>query len=105
MIIVNGRIETTAEAIAAVKDAVAAMEAASRAESGCHDYTFSVELNDPNVIRITERWDDMAALEAHFATSHMAVFQKALAANPPVASEVHFYEVERELPRPGSRSS
>ncbi len=102
MIIVNGRIETTAEAIAAMKDAVAVMEAASRAEAGCHDYTFSVELNNPNVIRITERWDDMAALEIHFKTPHMAEFQKAMAANPPKSSAVHFYEAT-EVPRPGSR--
>ena len=102
MIIVNGRIETTSEAIAAAKDAVAAMETASRAESGCHDYTFSVELNDPNVIRITERWEDMAALEDHFATPHMAEFQKVMAANPPKSATVYFYDAT-EVPRPGSR--
>ncbi len=102
MIIVNGRIETTAEAIAAVKDAVAIMETASRAEAGCHDYTFSVELNDPNVIRITESWEDMAALETHFGTPHMAAFQKVMAANPPTSAKVHFYEAT-EVPRPGSR--
>ncbi|ETW99246.1 MAG: hypothetical protein ETSY1_15705 [Candidatus Entotheonella factor] len=102
MIIVNGRIETTAEAIAALKDAVATMEAASRAEAGCDDYTFSVELNNPNAIRITERWEDMAALEAHMGTPHMAEFQKAMAAHPPKASQVYFYEAT-EVPRPGSR--
>ena len=100
MIIINGRIETTAEAIAALTNAVAVMEAASRAEAGCHDYAFSVELSNPNVIRITERWEDMAALEAHFATPHMTAFQAAMAAYPPKAREVHFYEAERELPRP-----
>ena len=67
MIIVNGRIESTAENIDALKAAIAAMETASRAEDGCHDYTFSVELSDPNVIRITERWATMAALEAPLA--------------------------------------
>lgn len=101
MIVVNGRIETTAEAIAATKDAVATMEAASRAEAGCHDYTFSVELNDPNVIRITEHWEDMAALEAHMKTPHMAEFRKVMAANPPKASQVYFYDAT-EVPRPGA---
>ena len=102
MIIVNGRIETTAENIDALKEAIAAMEAASRAEDGCHDYTFSVELNNPNVIRITERWDSMEALEVHFKTAHMAVFQKAMAARPATGGGVHFYEVAQELPRPGA---
>lgn len=102
MIIVNGRIETTADNIAALTDAIATMETASRAEDGCHDYTFSVEINDVNVIRITERWDSMAVLEVHFKTPHMAEFQKAMAAHPATSGEVHFYEVEREVPRPGA---
>ena len=102
MIIVNGRFESSAGDIDALKAAIAAMESASRAEDGCDDYTFSVELSNPNVIRITERWRDMAALEVHFKTPHMAEFQKAMAAHPPTAADVKFYEVEKELPRPGS---
>ena len=100
MIIINGRFETTPDAIAALTSAIATMETASRAEAGCHDYAFSVELSHPNVIRITECWADMAALEAHFATPHMATFQAALAAHPPTSREVHFYDVDREIPRP-----
>ena len=39
---------------------------ASRAEDGGNDYTFSAEINDPGVIRITEKWRDLDALAAHF---------------------------------------
>ena len=92
MIIVNGKIETTAENIAHLKAAIAAMEQASREEDGCDDYTFSVELNNPNVIRITERWRDVAALQKHFASPHMGVFQKAMRERPPKASAVAFME-------------
>ena len=77
------------------------MEDASRVENGCHDYTFSVELNDPNIIRITERWDSIANLESHFKSEHMATFQAAMAAFPPKSSAVHFYEAQ-EVPRPGN---
>ena len=63
-----------------LKPAIAAMEAASRAEPGCEDYTFSVELNNSGVIRITERWRDMQALAEHFATPHMATFGAAMGA-------------------------
>ena len=51
MIVVNAIIETTPESIEAMREAIAEMETKSRAEAGCHDYTFSVELNNPNVIR------------------------------------------------------
>ena len=72
----------------------------SRAEPGCEDYCFSVELNDPGVLRITERWRDMAALIAHFATPHMATFGAALGAHPPKSVEARCYEAN-EVPLPG----
>lgn len=101
MIIVNGRIETTALNIEGLEKALKKMEDASRTEIGCHDYTFSVELNNPNIIRITERWDSMADLEAHFKSNHMSAFQAAMASSPPKSAAVHFYEAN-EVPRPGN---
>ncbi len=98
MIVVNGVIRSSAESIAALKDAVATMEAASRAEEGCHDYTFSVELNDPEVLRVTESWETMEALEAHFKAPHMAEFQAAMANHPPKSVELKFYEATEFTP-------
>lgn len=92
MIVVNAVIETTQADIEAMRSALADMETASRAEEGCHDYTFSVELNDPTRLRITERWETLEALQAHFQTPHMAVFQAALAANPPLNLDVKFLD-------------
>jgi len=92
MIVVNAVITATEETIAAMKDAIATMEAASQAEPGCHDYTFSVELNNTSVLRITEKWENMEALQAHFAMPHMADFQAVMAANPPKGVEATFYE-------------
>ncbi len=99
MIVVNATIEASAETIAALKDAIATMEAASRAEDGCDDYTFAVELNNPTVMRITERWASEDALRAHFATPHMAAFGEAMAAHPPGNTTVHCYETN-EIPLP-----
>ena len=53
MVVVNGTVRTTPEAISALKDAIAVMERASREEEGCIDYTFSVEVSDPAALRIT----------------------------------------------------
>ena len=101
MIVVNAVITATEDTIAAMKEAIAIMETASRAEPGCHDYTFSVELNNPNVLRITEKWQSMDDLNAHFAMPHMADFQAAMAANPPKGVEAAFYEAT-EVPPPGA---
>ncbi len=101
MIVVNAVIEATEDTIAAMQEAIDKMEQASRAEDGCHDYTFSVELNNPAVMRITERWESMDALGAHFATPHMAEFQAVMAKHPPRSVDAKFYEVTEVAP-PGA---
>lgn len=63
----------------AFRAAVADMVAASNAEEGCIAYAFTEDLLEPGVIHIVEKWQDEAALLAHFATPHMAAFQAALA--------------------------
>jgi quinol monooxygenase YgiN len=98
MIVVNAVVKTTPEDIVALKSAISVMETASRAESGCDDYTFSVELNDANTLRITEKWHSVEALKAHMKTPHMAEFQKAMGAHPPASLEVKFYEVQEIHP-------
>lgn len=100
MIVVNAEIEATEDSITAMKDAIAVMESKSRAESGCHDYTFSIEMNNPRKIRITEKWESMSDLEAHFKEPHMAEFQKAMAAHPPKSVVANFYEAT-EIAGPG----
>jgi quinol monooxygenase YgiN len=101
MIVVNVVIESTAADIDAVREAIATMETLSRAESGCDEYTFSVELNNPNVLRVTERWESMEALAAHGASAHMADFQKTMAAHPPKGMKVRYYKVEEFTPQRG----
>ena len=92
MIVVNVVIESSAADIASVKDAIAAMEVASQAEEGCDDYTFSVELNNPNKLRITEKWASAEALAAHFKTPHMATFQAAMGTLNVTSRELNFYD-------------
>lgn len=100
MLVVLVRIQTSPATIDAVRDAIKAMETASRAEDGCIDYTFSVELNDPGVLRVTERWESVEALMAHFKAPHMAEFQATMAANPVEDMQVRFFEAS-EITLPG----
>lgn len=98
MIVVNAVIESTPEDIAAMQKAIHAMEVASRAEPGCDDYTFSVELNNPGTVRITEKWHTVEALMEHMNTPHMAEFQQAMGAHPPSSMDLKFYEVKEIQP-------
>jgi quinol monooxygenase YgiN len=92
MIVVTAKVTSTQEDIVALQGAIATMEKASREEEGCLDYTFSIELNDSCVIRITEKWETVEALQAHFNTPHMAEFQAAMGAHPPKDMEVQAYD-------------
>ena len=92
VIVVNARIQATAEAVAALKDAILTMQDATLKEEGCEDYSFSVELADPGAIRVVERWTTKDALEAHFKTSHMATFLAAMQAHVSRPASAHFYE-------------
>ena len=98
MIVVNAVVSSSEEDIAAMKEAIASMEAASRDEAGCLDYTFSTELNKPAVMRITEKWENIEALQAHFQTPHMQTFQAAMGERPPASLDVKFYQVEEIHP-------
>ena len=98
MIQVNGTIKLGRNIDAATQKAIVEMVRASRAEDGCLDYSFARDLADPDTLILFERWRDAAALEAHGKTAHMAEFQKAMAANPPVSRELRMYETDEGQP-------
>lgn len=100
MIVVFVKVETTVDAITAMRDALVEMESASRAEAGCHDYSFSQEIGDPSRIRIIEIWESMDALEFHFTTPHMATFRAVLAGSPPRSMDVKVHELGAQLEMP-----
>ncbi len=80
MIIIQGWIRLADGEIDRLRPAAEAMINTTRTtEPGCTEYNFAVDLVEANLIRISERWKDQAALDAHFKSAHMATFQKAMA--------------------------
>ncbi|MDJ0920261.1 MAG: antibiotic biosynthesis monooxygenase [Henriciella sp.] len=61
-----------------VRGAATAQIEASRAEGGCIDYTYAIDVLDPHIMRVLERWDSWETLEAHFKMSHMEPWRAAL---------------------------
>ena len=80
MIIVEGfvRMEKVGD-FETVREAAEAQIRASRAEGGCIDYTYSLDVLDPQIMRVLERWKSWEALEAHFKEPHMDAWRAALA--------------------------
>jgi quinol monooxygenase YgiN len=54
-----------------------AMIAASRAETGCIDYSYAVDVIDPTLIRVNERWENRDALARHLSTTHIKVWRES----------------------------
>ena len=100
MLIVAAEVVVEEGALNGVQGALGAMEEETRKEAGCLTYAFSVDVNDPTMVRIFERWESMDALAAHFKTPHMAAFGAALSAVQPKSMDVKVYEVEKEVPLP-----
>lgn len=97
MIIVAVEVHVEAGAADLARDAIAKMETATRAEEGCITYAFSVDVNDPAMIRVIERWRSVEDIKAHMASPHMAEFNKAMMSIRPTGLDVKAYEVAREV--------
>lgn len=72
MIIVSGEFRFPPAQVANAREAMACVVAATRAENGCLGYSYAEDVLDPGLIRVFEKWESRAALDAHFATQHMA---------------------------------
>lgn len=79
MIVITGEIELHPEDVWPATYHVTRMMEASNKEDGCITYKFYSDLLNPRRFRLYEEWRDQAALDAHFASDHMAEFQKQLA--------------------------
>jgi quinol monooxygenase YgiN len=98
VIVVNVKAEIDPANLVEMQAGIAKMEELSRAEQGCQDYTFSIEINDSTMLRITEKWDSMEDLLAHFQVAHMADFQAMMAKYPPKSMDANFYEATAVTP-------
>lgn len=94
MIIVDGyvRLKSAAD-IDRLRPFAEAQIEASRAEPGCLDYGYAVDLLDPCIIRVSEKWDSWEALEAHFTMPHMAVWRAHLQTLEMQGRVISAYEV------------
>ena len=78
MILVEGQVRLAPGEIDRLREAMRAQIEATRAEPGCELYAFSIDVLDPQTLRISERWASQEALDAHMKAPHMAAFGQAL---------------------------
>jgi quinol monooxygenase YgiN len=94
MIIVTGTARFGEGEIARLRGAMAANVEATRGEDGCEHYSYGVDISDPDLLHISERWRDEAAIEAHMKAPHMQSFMAELGEAEIEALSVRMYRSE-----------
>ena len=93
MIVVVGRVKTDEEKRDALVRVGQAVAAASRKETGCISYRLYEDTELKNEFVFVEEWESRAALERHFATSHIAEFMQAIPATIVAPPDVKFHTI------------
>ena len=98
MIVIAGRAKLHASELDDARQAGSVMAAASRAEPGCVDYRFAIDIDDPLVVQVFEQWASADALDAHFATPHFQAFSEVILRAVDGPAEFTRYEVSSAGP-------
>jgi quinol monooxygenase YgiN len=93
MIVVIGNLLLQPGTFAKVEKPLLTLLPKSRADAGCISYEFARDVETPDIVRFTERWQDMPTFEAHNAQPHMADFQAAAGQYLAGAPDVAVYQV------------
>ena len=96
MLIVAAKVTLGPDAIKTLTPLAQKMAVETLKEPGCIEYAFSVDLSDPNLVRIFEKWESQEALDNHFTTPHMGEFQAGLAEADVRGVEAKIYDISGE---------
>ena len=93
MIVVVGRVVTDADKRADLVLVGQTVAAASRLEPGCMSYRLYQDTENENEFVFVEEWESDAALQQHFASSHVAEFLQAIRATIVAPPDVKFHSI------------
>ncbi len=92
MIIVWGAIDTTAENLEQVLNLSLEHVRRSRQEPGCISHDAHIHLENRHRVVFCEQWNDLAAVQAHFAVPDSAAFVAAVSKLSVGAPEIRIFD-------------
>jgi quinol monooxygenase YgiN len=95
MIIVRGAALLKPEALPEMLRLSLEHVARSRLEPGCVSHEVSIDAENPNRLVFFERWEDEAALKAHFQVPASIAFSKALRDHAEGKGEMVLYHSQK----------
>ena len=96
MIIVSGKAKLSPGGLSKVQEEMAALVAATRAETGCIDYCFGADVTESDTLVVLEYWASWEALDAHVAQPHLAQWFAKLGEVGVVSQAIRFIEAGEE---------
>ncbi len=92
MLIVEGYLRVRSDDVARLRGPIDWQTAIVRDFHGCEHYAFGVDLPEPDLLRIAERWRTRAAQSAHLVGDHMVEFNIAMRAAKVVAASIEAFD-------------
>lgn len=96
MLLIEGWLKLPKGAFDTVIAAAQDMVGKTLAEEGCLHYSFARDIFEPDLIRVSERWRDEAALGAHMASAHMAAFNQVMGSIKPEGADLRLYTASEQ---------
>ena len=100
MVIVIARVRPRPEGLEEFLSLLRDVQEASRGDDGCLNYGYYREISDEDSYVAVEEWRDMAALEAHLRTEHVARLVAALPAHAAEPPRILTHVVAETVPLP-----
>jgi len=97
-IIISGTIDLPPENVAAALEAAKPLIEGALTEAGCMDYDWCPDPLTPGRVRVFERWDSEAALQAHFDDHWYKDMRATLGQFGIVGAETYKYKVDIQEP-------
>lgn len=98
MIIITGSVLTNRDNRTEIEALCVSHSKRSRAESGCISHNVHSDCETPNLLVFVERWQDGAAVLAHFQVPESGAFVKALTALATEPPHMTIYAADEILP-------
>lgn len=92
MIVKHSEVPVKAESRERALKAMEWMAIESRAEPGVIDYRVTVDIEEPNVLRIVEQYEDSEAAQSHESSEHLDEFQRRI--EPCLAGDATLYSFD-----------
>lgn len=99
MIIVTGHVIARKDTEAAIERLAVEHVLRSRAEPGCMSHEVSRDVQQPLRFAFLERWNDMAALHAHFRVEASLKFAQSMASLCQEPPRIDIYEAAAVIAR------